>query len=263
MNDDRFFELPDGARNLVRVVEALIAEAAPLVAEAGAPPELSYELEQMKTRYLPETIAAFLAIPASQRTVANGGGETAAQLLLEQLSVLERAARRDLRALAERRRSELQANARFLSERFEDRSTEISSVADAPPAAASQAAPAFAQWLGQAGTSAAETVAFVGTRLRDHFPGITQLRSSGLFGMGNIEAVSVTLVQGGGIAFRYTLSAAGGVLDASVAKLVHGTVIQTVRCSTSEWLQSLYDDIVEQARRHEEMRAPLARLFST
>jgi len=134
-------------------------------------------------------------------------------------------------------------------------------VTDAPPRAPA-GVPSLADWAPGGAGGAAETVAFVAERLRVTFPGITEVRGRGLFGMGGVEAVSVTLAQGGGKAFRYTLSARDGILEPSVAKLVHGTTIQTVMCSAQEWLESLYDDIVEQAKRHDEMRAPLARLFS-
>ncbi len=258
--NDRFFELPEAARRLIRAIEATIEEAGPLLREGSAPPELLYNFEQTKARYLPETIQAFLGVPPSQRTSADAPERSATDLLLEQLSVLDRAVKRDLRLLGERKRGDLEANARFLAERFDDRSTEIATADDGPAPAASVGT--LAQWLPAGGASAAETVAFVWTRLREHFPGITEVRGRGIFGMGGVEAVAVTLAQGGGTAFRYTLSAREGILDASVAKLVHGTSIQTVRCSAQEWLESLYDDIVDQARRHAEMRAPLARLFS-
>jgi hypothetical protein len=255
--DERFFELPEAARALVRSILSTIEEAAPLLGEGDVPPELAFDFEQTKARYLPETIAAFLAVPTSQREL---GPEqrSPADLLLEQLSVLERAVSRDLAHLAERKRGALEANARFLAERFGDRSTEISTVADAPSVGAA-GAPRFAQWLSSSGTSALETVAFVGGRLREHFPAITKVRGRGFMGSGGVEAVSVTLAQGGGVAFRYALDASQGVLEATVTKLVHGTAIQTVRCSAQEWLESLYEDIVEQARRNEAMRAPLAR----
>ncbi len=142
--NDRFFELPEAARNLVRTIEATIEEAQPLLHEGDAPPELSYNFAQTKTRYLPETIDAFVAVPPSQRE-GRGGDRSAVDLLLEQLSVLDRATKRDLELLAQRKRSDLAANARFLAERFDDRSTEISVVTDAPPHAPA-AVPSLADW---------------------------------------------------------------------------------------------------------------------
>ena len=260
---ERFFELPPAAQQLVRTVEATIEEAAPLLEAQSAESELAFTFRETRARYLPETVAAFLAIPASQREVKDSSGHSAQELLMEQLSVLDRSTKRDLERLAAGKRSDLAANARFLAERFDDRSNEVSVVGEAAASPATGSfAPSLQQWLPQAGADAVQIVAVVAGRLKEHFPGITDVRTGGLFGMGRIEAVSLTLAQGGGIAFRYTLSASEGILEPSVAKLVHGTTIQTVRCSAQEWLESLYEDITAQARAHAELRAPLTRLFS-
>ncbi|HEV7178578.1 MAG TPA: hypothetical protein VGN11_01805 [Candidatus Baltobacteraceae bacterium] len=257
---DRFFELPEPAQQLVRTIEATIDEAGPLLRSAGAPAELAFNLQETRTAYLPQTIDAYVAVPRSQRDAKDASGRSALDLLLEQLSILDRATKSDLELLAKGKRSELAANARFLAERFDDRSTEISEISEAPVDVAS-AVPGLQHWLPEDAASPQDTVAHVAFKFQKAFPAITELRYSGMWGMGPIEAVLLTLQQGGGTAFRYALSAKGGILEPSVAKLVHGTTIQTVRCSVEDWLQSLYDDIVEQARHRSEMRAALTRLL--
>jgi hypothetical protein len=256
---DRLYELPDDARRLIQSIEAFLAEAQPLMQGADVPPELIYTVREMTARYLPDTVAAFLAVPRSQRATSDEGRKTANDLLLEQLSVLYRSAQQTLTALAAHARGELAANARFLAERFDDRSTDVSPVHELPQAVpTSEALPA---WFAQ-NEPAAKVVARIAAMFHAHLPALTRSRRGGVLGMGAIEAIEVTLPQGGGTAFRYALSAREGALETTVSKLVHGTVIKRVVCTPQEWLQSLYDDVAEHARRHQEMRAAFTSLFS-
>ncbi len=256
---ERLYELPDEARHLVQSIEAVLAEAQPMLDAQGAPPELIYAVRQTGARYLPDTVAAFLAVPRSRRDVPADDGKTANDLLLEQLSVLYRSAQQTLTALSAHARGELAANARFLAMRFDDRSTEITPVDDLPPAAATNAT--LPMWFVQ-DERPIDVVARVATLLRAHFPTFTTIRRSGVLGIGAVETIDVTLPQGRGAAFRYTLSARDGMLETTVTKLMHGTGIKSVVCTPQEWLQSLYDDIAEYTKRHQEMRTAFASLFS-
>lgn len=232
-----------------------------MLGEQGGTGEAAFSLRQTRASYLPQTVAAYLAVPKSQREVADESGRTAQSQLMEQLSVLERATKGDLEVLAKRKRSDLAINARFLAERFDDRSTEISPTDD--DGIISQALPATAlrNWLPLDTNDAKAIVAHLGTKFQVAFPQITQFGYSGVWGLGRIESVIITLAQAGGIAFRYTLSAKNDILQPSVTKLVHNVSIQTIQCSIEDWLQSLYDDLSARARHHSETRNALARLL--
>ncbi len=256
---ERIYELPDEARHLVQSIEAVLAEAQTLLHAQDAPPELTYTVRETGARYLPDTVAAFLAVPRSRREIPAEDGKTANDLLLEQLSVLYRSAQQTLTALSAHARGELSANARFLAMRFDDRSTAITPVDDVPQPAVTDAT--LPTWFLQ-DERPVDIVARVATLLRAHFPSFTTIRRGGVLGIGAVEAIDVTLPQGRGTAFRYTLSARDGMLETTVTKLMHGTSIKSVVCTPHEWLQSLYDDIAEYTKRHQEMRTAFASLFS-
>jgi hypothetical protein len=258
--DERLYELPESARRLVRTIESLVSEAQPLLQAPDVPPELVFTLRETVTRYLPDTISAFLAVPSSQRELPSVDGRTPVDLFLEQLSVLDRSARKTLETLSEHARSGMAANARFLAERFDDRSTDISSPTALP--ATQSPAHVLPAWFRAVGRHPREMVSSAAEKLQLNFPSMVQVRRAGPFAMGHVEAVDLTLPQGGGTSFRYTLSAREGSIEATVAKLVHGTVIQRVVCSPQEWLQSLYDDVASHVQHHQEARAAFASLFS-
>lgn len=256
---ESFFELPEPAQRLVRAIEATIDEAEPLLNAPDAPADLAFNLRETRSKYLPETLRAYVSVPRSQRDAKDRNGRSAQDSLLEQLSILDRAVKRDLARVAKAKRSELSANASFLAERFDDRSMEISEAPD--PGALASPGPGLRNWLPADTSENTSMVAYVGRKFQQAFPALTELRYGGIFGTGAAESVVVTLPQGAGTAFRYTLSAKSGILESSVSKLVHGTTIQTVRCPIEDWLQSLYDDLAEQARQHSDMRNALAALI--
>ncbi|MDQ2873176.1 MAG: hypothetical protein M3R35_08630 [Candidatus Eremiobacteraeota bacterium] len=258
--NDAFFDLPLRAQQLVRDIEAKLGEAEGLLGGTNDASEAAFSLRETRSTYLPKTLEAFAAIPRSKRTAADDSGRNAEDHLLEQLSILERATSRSLEALATQKRSDLAVNARFLAERFDDRSTEIS---EAPSSDASRAeVPAtLTAWLPPDTQDAKAIVAHVGRRFQRALPAITAFQYGGLWGTGAAEAVTITLQQGAGTAFRYSLSAKNGILEPSVTKLVHGTSIQTVNCPVGDWMRSLYDDLNEQARHHAQTRSALARLM--
>ncbi|MDQ2679963.1 MAG: hypothetical protein M3Y21_02920 [Candidatus Eremiobacteraeota bacterium] len=246
---------------LLRGIEATIDEALPLLSQVGAAGDAAFSLRQTRANYLPQTVAAYLAVPVSQRDSPDSDGHTAHDQLLEQLSVLDRATKRDLESVSRQKRNELAVNARFLAERFDDRSTEVSPIDGDQPVSQKLPVAALANWLPSDTSDAKAIVAHLGTKFQVAFPRITEFRYSGMWGLGRIEAVVITLQQTGGAAFRYTLSAKNDMLSPSVTKLVHNVSIQTIPCSIDDWLQSLYDDLCAQARKHNETRNALARLL--
>ncbi|MGH7709145.1 MAG: hypothetical protein ACREM6_14690 [Vulcanimicrobiaceae bacterium] len=258
--NDGIFDLPPRAQELIRTIEATIAEGEQLASADNAVGDALFSLRESKVNYLPKTIEAYLAIPRSQRAVADEAGHTAEDELLKQLSILDRATKRQLESLAQQRRSDLAVNARFLAERFDDRSTDVSQ-----PTAFSDsgfvAAPGFRNWLPADSGDAQAVVAFVARKFQAALPAATKLTYAGLWGMGRVEAVLITVDQPRGAAFRYTLSAERNILQASVTKLMHGVSIQTVPCQVEAWMQSLYEDLREQAKSQAQMRNALGRLM--
>ena len=255
---ERIYELPDEARHLVQSIEAVLAEAQTLLHAQDAPPELTYTVRETGARYLPDTVAAFLAVPRSRREIPAEDGKTANDLLLEQLSVLYRSAQQTLTALS--------AHARELARCALPRDALRRSLDRDNAGRRRAAAPAVTDatlptWFLQ-DERPVDIVARVATLLRAHFPSFTTIRRGGVLGIGAVEAIDVTLPQGRGTAFRYTLSARDGMLETTVTKLMHGTSIKSVVCTPHEWLQSLYDDIAEYTKRHQEMRTAFASLFS-
>jgi hypothetical protein len=251
-------ELPDGAQALLAAIAQTIDEARPLLGDA--PPELAYNITETEARYVPDVIAAFLAVPRSQRSLNNGTNASAEELLLRELSIIHRSVKRDLERLSEERVRALSAQNRFLSARFNDASNTIETPENNPPQLDESAA---ARWFStNSGASAAEIVANVAKRLRDAFPTLVTVRGTGLFGLGAVRDIEVTIPQDNGVAFRFTLGDERGRLKATVTKLVHETPIQTISCSSEEWLGSLHDELAGFTRRHREMTAPFIRLFS-
>ncbi|HEY8314151.1 MAG TPA: hypothetical protein VIG51_08225 [Candidatus Baltobacteraceae bacterium] len=257
--NDLFFELPARAQRLVRAIEATLAEAEGLAGGAQTITDATFSLRETRAKYLPQTLQAYVAIPPSQRSAPDDDGRSPEDQLMEQLSVLDRATRRDLETLAVQKRSDLSVNARFLAERFDDRSTEVSQPNESVDTVAVPA-PELRGWLPSDTDDAKDIVAHVGKKFQQALPKITQFEYGGLWGSGRVESVLITLQQAGGTAFRYTLSAKNDLLQPSVTKLVHGVSIQTVNCSVGDWMQSLYDDLLAQAQHHVETRNALARL---
>lgn len=76
-------------------------------------------VRQTTADYLPRTIQAYLALPASSRDdVSSGSGKTALQELKEQLDLLDAKLNSIAEDLERRNLDELAANRRFLEERF-------------------------------------------------------------------------------------------------------------------------------------------------
>lgn len=108
--------IPDEAQSAVERIVALLADTLPRVAGGG---ESEVLVRRTATVYLPETIRAFLALPADWATGhVFADGSTASQILVQQLDTLETAATRMRDAAVEQDASALLVNGRFLSDRF-------------------------------------------------------------------------------------------------------------------------------------------------
>ena len=105
-------ELPAPATAAVARIESMLEEARRLPAGASGADEAAFALRETERRYLPDTLAAYLDIPQSLRD------EAAAEMVVRQLTLLERATAQRLAALANAGASTLAANGAFLSERF-------------------------------------------------------------------------------------------------------------------------------------------------
>jgi hypothetical protein len=108
--------VPEAAVASVGRIGELLAETLPRVTGSGEPEVI---VRVAATVYLPDTLRAYLALPAewaAEHVLA--GGHTPAQALIAQLEALESAARKMRDAAVEQDASALLINGRFLADRF-------------------------------------------------------------------------------------------------------------------------------------------------
>ena len=98
--------LPAEAETLVSRIEGMLAQAERLFA-AGGSDEAAFALRETERRYLPDTLKAYADIPPARRDA------TAAEMLVEQLRLLERATAQRLAALSESAETALAAGLLF------------------------------------------------------------------------------------------------------------------------------------------------------
>lgn len=101
-----------------------------LIAENGSDAELFYTIRQTAFDYLPSTLDAYQRIPAE--AVQSQDEQAPRQLLLEQLQLIESNIKQLASQITENGRQALQANGRFLQERF--RAPGSATGASLPPA---------------------------------------------------------------------------------------------------------------------------------
>jgi hypothetical protein len=253
--------LPPDAIERVRRIEALLAEAEPIVARGGATDEATFTLRETRTRYLPDTINAYLDVPPSLRGTPDAGGKTPDERLVAQLEHLERAAAQRLRELGARSTDGVAANERFLTERF--------GAADAlPPAeavAAGTAPPAtlvhafFDRIAGDARGAGSSLVVVAADRFAAIVPQLLSVRR-GTFGMGPVEAFSLDVPLRDNV-LRYTLAARRGGIEASATKVVRGVALRTEVVDLDEWLRGLYEDLGAYVERDRQTRETLTRFL--
>jgi hypothetical protein len=110
----------DMSRHLVSV-RSSIAEVLPrLVGAQGFDPDL-FTVRETVLRYLPETLANYVALPPVFRTThALTGGKTALQLLAEQLALLDAKMKEIVANVAGADAQALLANGKFLEQKFRE-----------------------------------------------------------------------------------------------------------------------------------------------
>lgn len=111
--------LPDEVRQSLASIRASVAEVLPRLRDTGLHSEDLFTVRQTVLRYLPETLANYVALPPAFRAShALHDGKTARQLLAEQLALLETQMREIVANAARQDAQALIANGHFLEEKF-------------------------------------------------------------------------------------------------------------------------------------------------
>ena len=253
--------LPADAVERVRRIEALLAEAEPIIARGGATDEATFSLRETRARYLPDTINAYLDVPPSLRDRPDAGGKSPDERLVAQLDHLERAAAQRLRELAARSTSSVAANERFLTDRFGAADAlppaEVVAGGSAPPATLVHAF--FDRIAAEARGNGAALVVVAAERFNALVPQLLTLRR-GAFGMGPVEAFSLDVPLREAV-LRYTLTAHRGGIEASATKVVRGVALRTEVVDLDEWLRGLYEDLGAYVERDHRTRESLTRFL--
>ena len=251
--------LPAEAETLVSRIESMLAQAERLLASGGSD-ESAYALRETERRYLPDTIKAYEDIPPARRDA------TAAEMLVEQLRLLERATAQRLAVLAESAETALAANGAFLTERFGP----LESLPEARPAGPvdpSNAPPAMLvrrvleRLEGEAGADPIVVLERAAVRLSAAFPNIVTVRRSGLLGRGPVEQIALDVPRPDDL-LRYALERVRhGHVEATVTRFLRGIKNKTIAVDIGEWTQGLIADLAAYVERERGARELLTRLF--
>ena len=248
-------ELPPGALEVVARIEALLDEGRRLIDSTTGVDDATYALKETERRYLPDTLAAYLDIPPSQRDAAAG------EMLVGQLGLLEKATAQRLAALAAASRTNLAANGAFLSERFGP----AESLPDAPSIATAEgpSRTLVARFLSQLDSTAAanpqQLITVAADKFSALFPANTTVKR-GLFG-GPARNVILDVPRGDHV-LRYALGAGRLGIEASVTKIVRGIALRTEPADIGEWLRGLFEDISAYVERDRSTRELLTSFFA-
>jgi len=251
--------LPEEAESLVARIEAMLAQAEPLLA-AGGSDEAAYALRETERRYLPDTLKAYEDIPPARRDA------TAQTMLVEQLRLLERATAQRLAALSESAETALAANAAFLTERFgaletlpEAPPVEVVDPASAPPAALVRRL--LERLEAEAGPEPAAILEHAALRLAEAFPAIVTVQRAGFLGRGPVEQVALDVPRRDDL-LRYALvRTRQGHVEATVTRYLRGIKNKTVVVDVGEWTHGLITDLAAYVERERAAREVLTRLF--
>lgn len=253
--------LPDEALRAVSRIEAMLDEANRLIARSGLGDETAFSLQETERRYLPDTLNAYLNVPASRRDAA------ADSLLIDQLAVLERATSQRLATLAKTGEAALAANGAFLAERFGDaealpapvRAGDLMDLSTtlAPPRAL--VARFFADLPPAVRGDPGRLLQVAGQRFATAFPALTTVRR-GLFG-GPVKSVSLDVPRGADV-LRYTLEVERNGVAAACTKVVRGVALRTERIDLGEWMRGLLEDVAAYVERDRSARELLTQFLS-
>lgn len=237
----------------------MLAQAETLLAQGGSD-EAAFALRETERRYLPDTIRAYEDIPPARRDAV------AADMLVEQLRLLERATAQRLAVLAETARTALQANGAFLSERFgpidalpETPPVDVLDPDTAPPAILVRRL--LERVEAAAGPQPLALMERIAAQLGAAFPAIVTVRRGGFLGRGPVDEVALDVPRLGDL-LRYALlrTPQGGV-DASVTRYLRGVKNKSVTVGIGEWTHGLVADLAAYVERERGARDVLARLF--
>lgn len=249
------------ARAAVARIEALLDEARGLPGLAASSDESAFSLRETERRYLPDTLAKYLAIPPS-------GRDPEADALLEtQLLQLERATAQRLAVFAQAQRDALAANGGFLDARFGPVGSLPPVVRAAAPAAVEATTneppsrtlvARFFERLAPVGTPSTDLLALAAERFATLVPALTSVKR-GLFG-GAPQALAIDVPVGDGL-LRYALAAGRTGITASVTKVVRGIALRTESVDIDTWLAAIVDDVGAYVERDRATRERLAQIF--
>ena len=111
--------LPPDISGLVVEIAAAVADALPRLAARGVADATFVDVRSTATTYLPDTLNAYLAVPAAYRNSATiRDGKTARQIVVDQLTVLTGKMREIEQNAVQDDAQALLANGRFLKDRF-------------------------------------------------------------------------------------------------------------------------------------------------
>ncbi len=252
--------LPAEAETIVSRIEAMLAQAERLVASGGSD-EAAYALRETERRYLPDTLKAFEDIPPARRDA------TAAEMLVDQLRLLERATAQRLAVLSETAEAALATNGAFLTERFGP----LESLPD-PPAALEPLDPSTAppatlvrrlleRLESESSSDPAAILEVAADRLARAFPAVVTVRRAGFLGRGPIEEVALDVPRRDDL-LRYALVRSRiGHVEATVTRYLRGIKNKTLAVDIGEWTQGLIADLGAYAERERSARETLTRLF--
>jgi hypothetical protein len=254
--------LPAQAETLVARIEGMLAQAERLLS-AGGSDEAAYALRETERRYLPDTLKAYEDIPPARRDA------TAAEMLVEQLRLLERATAQRLAVLAESAETALAANGAFLAERFgpvdalpepvQPAEPEVVDPATAPPTILVRRM--LERLQAESGPDPAAILERAGERLAAAFPTVVTVRRSGFLGRGPVEQIALDVPRRDDV-LRYGLARTRqGNVEATVTRFLRGIKNKTVAVDIGEWTQGLIADLGAYVERERNARETLTRLF--
>jgi hypothetical protein len=112
-------KLPPDIASLVAEIATAVAETLPRLASRHVVDATFADVRSTATTYLPDTLNAYLTIPAAYRNTATiRDGKTARQIVVEQLTVLAAKMKEIAQDAVQDDAQALLANGRFLKERF-------------------------------------------------------------------------------------------------------------------------------------------------
>jgi hypothetical protein len=111
--------LPPDIASLVGEIASAVADVLPRLAARNVADAVFLDVRATATTYLPDTLNAYLTVPAAYRnTVAIRDGKTARQIVVEQLTVLAAKMQEIAKNAVVDDAQALLANGKFLKERF-------------------------------------------------------------------------------------------------------------------------------------------------